>query len=351
MRPRAISTLALSLAVLTSVTGFTSADEPSWELSPTGSTARLRGLSVVDDRVVWASGSAATVLRTVDGGRSWQQVGPDVEPTLQFRDIEAFDADSAVILSIGPGGDSRVFRTDDGGQTWTETFRNDDERAFYDCMAFHDGQHGLALSDPVDGKFRVLSTSDGGRSWEVAPSDGMPAALDGEFAFAASGTCLVTADRGPAMAWFATGGGSQSRVFRSTDGGRTWDVVATPMPGGPSAGIYSLAFRDPMHGVAVGGDFAAPTSAPDGAEVTGDGGRTWTVAGGQPGEYRSGSAWALHSGWAPITVGPTGSDVSYDGGMVWHRFDNGSFDAVDCTIVGVCWASGEQGRVAALRWG
>lgn len=348
MRLRSVSVLALCTAVLAGTTGFTRPAGPHWEATDTGTTARLRGLSAVSDRVAWASGGDSTVVRTVDGGASWQRVGPPV-PGLALRDVEAFDAEHAVALAIGPGADSRVYRTDDGGTTWTETFRNDDERAFYDCMAFTDPEHGLALSDPVDGRFRILATSDGGRSWEVLPAAGMPPALDGEFAFAASGTCLVTADHGGDSVWFATGGGSAGRVFRSDDDGRTWQVTATPVPGGATAGIYSMAFHDPRHGLAVGGDFTVPDSAPDGAAVSGDGGRTWTVASGQPGAYRSGVAWAGGARIA-LAVGPTGSDVSWDAGATWQRFDDGSFDAVDCASGGACWASGERGRVAVLRW-
>jgi photosystem II stability/assembly factor-like uncharacterized protein len=329
---------------------------PAWKLTPTGSTARLRGLSAVSRRVAWASGSEGTVLRTVDGGRSWTPVGPAGVAELQFRDIEAFDSRRAVALSIGPGEQSRVYRTTDGGRTWTESFRNLDPLAFYDCMAFFDDRHGLALSDPVGGRFRIASTSDGGRSWRILPDAGMPAALPGEFAFAASGTCLVTADRGRHHgragdhAWFATGGDAIARVFRTSNRGRTWTVTNTPVPSGPSAGIYSLAFRDPRHGVAVGGDFAAPTSASDAAATSRDGGRTWTVAPAEPGEYRSGSAWVPRSRRTVLAVGPTGSDVSVDAGRTWRRFDTGSFDSVDCARDGACWASGEAGRVAALRW-
>jgi photosystem II stability/assembly factor-like uncharacterized protein len=343
-----MSALVLSTVVLATMSGFTWRAGPSWRLTDSGVTSRLRGLAAVSERVAWASGSDSTVLRTVDGGRSWRRVGP-ADAGLDLRDIEAFDADSAVVLSIGPGGDSRVYRTDDGGRSWAETFRNDDDRAFYDCLTFLDRRHGLALSDPVEGRFRVLSTSDGGRSWAVLPSAGMPAALDGEFAFAASGTCLVSADRGADRAWFATGGGSAARVFRTADRGRTWSVTATPVPSGASAGIYSLAFRDPSHGIAVGGDYTTPASAPDGAALSGDGGRRWAAASAQPGAYRSGSAWARRGGWVALAVGPTGSDVSYDGGRRWRRFDAGSFDAVDCAAGGACWASGEQGRIAVLR--
>jgi photosystem II stability/assembly factor-like uncharacterized protein len=351
MRLPKLSVLALSLVALTATTGFTPNREPSWDLLPTGATARLRGLAPVSDRVAWVSGSLGTVLRTIDGGASWAQVGPPDTADLQFRDIEAFDADHAVILSIGEGETSRVYRTDDAGRTWTETFRNDEPAAFYDCMAFFDSEHGLALSDPVAGEFRILSTSDGGRSWRVLPSDGMPPALAGEFAFAASGTCLVAGDRGTDRAWFATGGATAARVFRSDDRGLTWTVAETSIPSSPSAGIFSLAFRDPQHGIAVGGDFFAPTVAPDAAAYTRDGGRTWTTAATVPGEYRSGSAWVAHPAGVALAVGPTGSDITADWGRTWTKFDAGSFDSVECTHDGACWASGEQGRVAKLVWG
>lgn len=334
----------------------------SWTVLDSGSTARLRGLAAVSRRVAWASGSAGTVLRTADGGRSWRSVGPAGAEQLQLRDIHAFDADRAVALSIGPGDQSRVYRTVDRGQTWTETFRNPDPAAFYDCLAFFDAAHGLALSDPVDGRFRILSTADGGRSWRVLDAV-MPPALDGEFAFAASGSCLVTADAGPAgpgrsrtdsgsgapgAAWFATGGAATARVFRTGDAGRTWQVADTAVPSGPSAGIFSLAFRDTRHGIAVGGDFAVPGSAPDAAVLTRDGGRGWQLAARGPGEYRSGAAWMPRAGRVALAVGPTGSDVSRDGGHTWARFDTGSFDVVDCAPDGSCWASGEQGRLAVL---
>jgi photosystem II stability/assembly factor-like uncharacterized protein len=316
----------------------------SWQLTPTGSSARLRGLSAVNANVAWASGSAGTVLRTVDRGATWQQVGPPGTSTLQFRDIEAFDANRAVILSIGPGGDSRIYVTSDAGQHWTLTFMNDDPNAFYDCMTFFNARRGLALSDPPDGvKFRIISTSDGGQSWHVVPPAGTPPALPGEFAFAASGQCITTAHG--RRAWFGTGGAAQARVFRSSNRGRTWRVSATPINSGPTSGIFALAFRSQQHGIAVGGDFAAPNTSPNNFALTRNGGRSWQLIPTAPPEYRSGAAWV--NGGVVIAVGPTGSDASFNHGRTWTRFDGGSFDTVDCAR-GACWASGEQGRAAYL---
>ena len=259
-----------------------------WNVTPTGSTAQFRGLAAVSKDVAWVGGTEGTVLRTVDGGKHWQNVSPPGAGALQFRDVEAFDAKRAVVLSIGTGEDSRIYRTVDGGKSWTETFRNTDANAFYDCFAFNDNKHGLALSDPVDGKFRIAATSDGVKSWKVQSNAGMPAALTGEFAFAASGTCLVA---GPGRtAWFASGGGDRPRVFRTVDGGKHWTVADSPMASGEAAGIFSLAFRGSRFGVAVGGDFLKPTEAVKAASVTYDGGRTWKLVAADkaPKGYRSG---------------------------------------------------------------
>ncbi|GGK41407.1 oxidoreductase [Pilimelia terevasa] len=319
---------------------------PAWNPRPTGVDSRLRGLAPVDDAVAWAAGSKGAVLRTTDGGAHWVLLPIPGAEAMDFRDVVAWDAQRALVLSVGDGGSSRIYRTRDGGRTWTEGFRNADPKAFYDCMSFFDTRHGLALSDAVDGRFRIIATDNGGDSWQVLPTDGMPAAQDGESAFAASGTCLV-AQRGGQAAWFATTGKPFSRVFRTADRGLTWSVTDSPVPGGGTSGIYTLAMRDWWRGVALGGDYTRPTEAPQHAALTGDSGRGWQPAGRAPGEYRSGAAWVGRSETV-LAVGPTGSDVSADGGRTWTRFDTGSYDAVECTAAGACWATGEQGRAATL---
>lgn len=342
--PKRIVQIVALVAFAATALAFTPASgrDFSWQLTPTGSQARLRGLSAVSAEVAWASGSLGTVLRTVNRGGTWQNVSPLDASALQFRDIEAFDADNAAILAIGPGEDSRVYATSDAGQHWTLTFTNDDPNAFYDCMTFFDRRHGLALSDPVDGRFRLIATDDGGGSWHVVAAE-MPPALAGEFAFAASGQCLVSANRN---AWFATGGAAEARVFRSRDLGRTWEVSSTPIRSGPTAGIFALAFHNQRRGLAVGGDFTVPSLAPDATALTANGGKSWELVADAPNEYRSGAAWL--NGQVALAVGPTGSNVSDDRGNSWRKFDAGSFDTVDCASSSACWASGEQGRVAYL---
>jgi photosystem II stability/assembly factor-like uncharacterized protein len=346
--------LAVSQMVPAQAVGTSSGGRPGpsyeWELTPTGSASQFRGLAAVSADVAWVSGSAGQVLRTTDGGKSWKNVSPAGAELLQFRDIEAFDSQRAVIMSIGNGEDSRIYRTSDGGKTWTETFRNTEPTAFYDCLDFN-GSNGLALSDPVDGKFRIASTSDGGKSWTVLPNAGMPEALPGEFAFAASGTCLVS---GPGRtAWFASGGGDRPRVFRTDDGGLHWKATDSPMASGEAAGIFSLAFRGPLFGVAVGGDFLRPKEADKATSVTYDGGRSWKLVPSDkaPKGYRSGSAFVPWSPATVVAVGPSGSDFSLDGGRSWTQFYDGSFDSVECAGHGFhagCWASGAKGAVGKL---
>jgi photosystem II stability/assembly factor-like uncharacterized protein len=317
----------------------------SWHDTPTGSTASLRGLSAVSRNVAWASGSAGTVLRTTDRGATWQSVGPPGTSTLQFRDIEAFGPNRAVIMAAGTGTDSRIYRTTDGGATWTLVNQNTDANAFYDCMTFFNRKVGLMLSDPPDGvKFRILKTTDNGRTWNIVDPAGMPPALPGEFAFAASGQC-ITSNHGRS-AWFGTGASTEARVFTSRNRGRTWSVSTTPIASGPTAGINALAFRSQQHGLAVGGDFAVPATSPNNFAATRNGGHTWSLLTGAPAENRSGAAWV--NGNTAIAVGLTGSDFSRNMGRTWTGFDEGSLHTVDCASPNACWASGANGRVAYL---
>ncbi|KAF4915611.1 Ycf48-like protein [Colletotrichum viniferum] len=319
----------------------------TWEILPTGSKQQFRGLSPVSDKIAWVSGTNGTVLLTTDGGASWSSVGPSLAPEdaeLQFRDVQAFSAEKAVILSIGEGADSRVYITNDGGASWTQTFGNEEAAAFFNCVDFEDEERGLAVSDPVDGKFRLIETVDGGKSWEIVDSSGMAPALEGEFGFAASGTCISTA----AGRWYlASGGVDPGRVFRSADG-HNWDVSGSAVAGGASAGVFSVQFKDNLNGIAVGGDFNVANGSAYTSSWSEDGGATWTASEAFPGGYRSGSSWAPGLCNVAVAVGPSGSDVTVDGGRTWRTFDTGSFDSVECLSGRVCWASGSGGRVGRL---
>ena len=349
---------SLSLALATALATHTPAEATvhptrlpalSWQVTTVGSDQELRGLAPVSSRAAWVSGDKGGVWRTTDGGASWQDVAPPDSDGLLFRDVEATDSHHALLLAIGPGDGSRIYRTTDGGATWDTTFVNDDPNAFYDCMAmWPGGRDGLAMSDPPDGRFRIIRTHDAGRTWSVVDNAGMPDAVPGEFGFAASGTCLVTAGARDA---FLASGGSASRIFRSHDRGTMWSVVdSTIPPVADAGGTFGLAFRNPLEGLAVGGDFTTPDNGVRASSYTQDSGRTWT-AGGDLGGYRSGVDWVSGARRTAIAVGTSGSDVTVDGGRSWSAVTSGGdgFDSVQCVPGGVCWASGADGRVGWLR--
>lgn len=304
----------------------------------------LRGLSAVDQLHAWVSGSQATVAKTSDGGRTWIQLAlpEDLPPTLDFRDVEALTAAEAVLMSAGPGGESRIFRTSDGGQSWEIGPVNDHPDGFWDGIAFWDQKRGLLVGDPIDGRLTVLRTLDGGRSWTAVPTAGLPVAVEGEYAFAASGTSVAVMDEN--LAWLATGG-SVARIYRSEDGGDTWQIHPTPISAGTGgSGIFSIAFRDADHGVIVGGDYEKPNQVLTIAAWTEDGGRSWTPAEVMPQGYRSGVSWdARRQRW--VAVGTNGVDVSPDG-KVWTALDEPLpwFHSVDGG-----WMSGAKGNTGRLR--
>ena len=194
--------------------------ETGQQPADTGVSARFRGISAASDRVVWASGTGGTVVRTIDAGATWEAFTVAGGESLDLRDIDAFDENTAYALSIGSGSNSRIFKTTDGGASWETQFVKQEPDGFFDAMSFWDSERGIAVSDSIDGEFYVLLTEDGGASWTRVAAAGLPPALPGEGYFAASGTNVTT--WGAKNVWFGTGAAEQARVARSTDGGRTW---------------------------------------------------------------------------------------------------------------------------------
>jgi photosystem II stability/assembly factor-like uncharacterized protein len=321
---------------------------PRWTLQTSGVTARLRGVSAVSERVAWASGSGSTVLRTIDGGTTWNKLNVTTE-ALDFRDIDAIDAQAAYALSIGNGPASRIYKTTDAGATWNIQFKNDDPKAFLDAMSFWDANHGIVFGDSVNGQFYILLTANGGRTWMHVPPANLPGALENEGAFAASGTNIAVF--GKTHAWIGTGAATKARVLRTSDGGHTWQVADTPLAAGPSTGIFSIAFRDAQHGVIVGGDYQKEKEAVDNLAVTDDGGVTWKLVKGLSG-FRSVVAYVPGiTTPALIAVGPSGADYSLDDGQTWSPIEGRGFDTfsfVPQKQIG--WAAGANGGLAKLNF-
>ncbi len=343
--------LALAAGIVAVVTAMVAVSAAgNWQLQTSGTSERLRAVSAVSEKVAWASGNRGTVLRTDDGGVRWTVLPVPGAESLDFRDIEATSDRTAYILSIGAGDKSRIYKTTDAGKTWVLQFTNPDPKAFYDAIAFWDEQNGIAVGDPVDGRLTILRTSDGGRAWALTPEADRPRALPGDGMFAASGTCLVV--HGRTNAWIGTGGSAQARILRTTDRGATWSAAPTPIVAGTSsAGIFSIAFSDALHGIVVGGDYRKEKEPSDNAALTNDGGRTWEPPG-TAGlrSFRSGVVFIPGSrGRELIAVGPAGTDRSTDGGRTWSPLGDVGFHAVSVDRSGKSvWAVGEQGRVGRL---
>src|SRR5687767_5588969 len=87
--------------------------ESGWQKQISGTTVRLRGLSAVSTSVAWASGQGGSYTRTIDGGRTWRSATVPGAETLDFRDVDAFDANTAYLLAIGEGDKSRIYKTTD----------------------------------------------------------------------------------------------------------------------------------------------------------------------------------------------------------------------------------------------
>jgi photosystem II stability/assembly factor-like uncharacterized protein len=314
-----------------------------WTLVTTGVTARLRGISAPSSRVIWASGTAGTVIRTDDGGATWSRLEIPDAASLDFRDIDAVDGRTAYVLSIGDGDASRIYKTSDAGRTWTLQFRNDNPRAFYDALAFRDARTGFAFSDSVDGRMIVITTTDGGAHWSPIGS-GLPPALEGEGAFAASGTNIAL---GRSHVWIGT---NASRVLRSTDNGRTWTVANTPLPTSASAGIFSIAFADDNRGIVVGGDYKVESAAVNNAAFTIDGGQTWTLVSGMGG-FRSAVAFIPSRPGTAVAVGPSGADYSTDSGRSWTPIEGPGFHTLAVARgTQTVWAAGEKGSVGRIQF-
>lgn len=313
----------------------------AWQPQASGTTAELRGLSVAGPTVAWASGARGTVLRTVDGV-NWQVLPVPGADQLDFRDIHALDADTAIVMSAGPGAASRIYRTTDGGAHWNLQITNPDGAGFWDAIAFWDARNGILFGDPVNGAFQVLVSADGGASWQpVADPQGL-AALPSEGAFAASGTCLTVAGSGDA--WFSTGGAQHARVFHSSDRGHTWRASVAPIPAGaPARGIFSVGFRDARSGLAAGGDYKETGMAATNGARTDDGGATWTPAPILPAGYMSVVVPVRGTAASFVAAGLAGSGYSTDGGRSWTVLDRTPVNTVGFASPAVGWAVGPKG--------
>ena len=340
-----MSNAFLALALMACATSALAQSAPRIDIQQSGSTQRLQAVSPVSDVVVWASGTGGTFAVTTDGGVTWRAGRVPGADSLEFRDVQGVSDRTAYLLSSGNGPASRIYRTDDGGATWALQFQNADSAAFYDCFAFWNPGRGVVMSDQVKGRFPAMRTTDG-RTWTDI-GNRLPAAQEGEGAFAASGTCVAT--HGRDQGWISTGAAAKSRVLLTTDGGETWSAHDVPIvQGTATSGMFSIAFRDSLNGIIVGGDLQAPGTTQNVARSA-DGGRSWTLATSTP---FPGAAFgvAYADGGTVVATGPGGAAWSADEGATWTVIpEQRNYWAV--AFAGrTGWLVGTGGRILRIRF-
>lgn len=298
----------LTAFLFISVTVFS--QTPLVKVIESGKRVSLRGLSVVDDDIVWASGSGGNVARSTNGGASftWTKV-PGYEK-MDFRDIEAFDSSTAIIMGIT--APAVILKTTDGGATWKKVFEDTTKGAFLDAMDFADDKHGVIVGDPLDQYGYMLTTSNQGDSWEktdASPRGAFAFSMkEGEAFFASSGTNIKMMDRNNVV--FASGGKSSGLFFA-----KHRDSLPI-MQGKESTGANSIAVYRNKKAVVVGGDFSKDTISSNNCVLI-DLGRQvkFTQPQTPPHGYRSCVIYLNEKDL--LTCGTSGIDISHDGGMNW----------------------------------
>jgi photosystem II stability/assembly factor-like uncharacterized protein len=317
-----------------------------WINQASNTDASFRSVCSVTNKIVWIGGSKGTFLRTINGGKTWETNQVHGAETLDFRDVHAFDANTAILMSAGEAekGNAKFYRTTDGGKSWEIVYQTTQKGIFFDGIDFWDKQNGIAFSDPIDGKFFILKTKDGGKTWLPINPENIPTIQENEAAFAASGTSLITVGR--KNAYICTGGGAFAQIYKTENQGEDWSVVRTNMSAGKTNGLFGLRFLNDRYGIAVGGDYQEITKPVPNVLLTTDGGKTWQDAP-QTNPVGLKEGVSVYKQKILITVGPSGTCYSKDFGKSWVEIDKTPFHAISISGNGI-WAVGGKGSVFRL---
>lgn len=301
------------------------------------SKASLRGLSVVNDNVVWVSGSGGTVGRSIDAGENWEWTTVKGFEKTDFRDIEAFDKNTAIIMGIA--SPAYILKTTDGGQNWKVVYENKDSTMFMDAMEFWNEQSGIVIGDPIGDKIFIARTFDGGETWRGLPEANIPTAEKGEAFFASSGTNIRKLTKSEAV---FVSGGLRSRLFI-----RDKKIELPILQGKETTGANSIAVKNKKCMIIVGGDFNAKNDTIKNCVITLDAGKTFTAPIIGPHGYRSCVEFLEKKRW--ISCGLNGVDYSSDEGQHWQWISKESFHAVRKAKKGkAVYFSGGGGKIGKL---
>ena len=319
--------------------GIATSNAQKLEPLSTGSKISIRGMSVVDDQVIWVSGSSGSVGKSVDGGTTWQWLPVKGFEKRDFRDIEAFDKNTAIIIAIAEP--AQILKTTDGGVNWKIVFTDSTKGMFLDAIDFYDNKNGLVVGDPVGGKFFLAYTKNKGDKWTVFNGEKNQrrwVANDGEAFFASSGTNIKYLKKNK---YRLVSGGKSSRWF-DENGDHPLSIVQ----GKESTGSNSIAVYKNQYAV-VGGDFANDKDSARNCLVTKDAGVNWLSPVTAPRGYRSCVIYVNET--RLVTCGTSGVDISDDGGINWRPVTSEGFHVCQKAKKGnAIFLAGGNGRIAKL---
>lgn len=296
-------------------------------------------MSVVNNKVAWVSGTNGTVGLTKNGGKTWKWMKIEGYETIDFRDIEAFSKRKAVVMGVG--SPAYILRTTNGGKSWDKVYENSDSAMFLDAMTFWNDDSGIAIGDPIDGHFFVLRTFNGGKTWKKLPPEKSPQATPGEVCFAASGSNIAPLSLDEAV--FVSGGSVSNLFYRD-------EKIKLPLAqGAATIGANAIAIKHDRIMIAVGGNFANAGNREGNCAISLDRGSTWDIPSVSPNGYRSGVAYIQGDDW--ITCGINGVDFSSNDGDTWSRISTSSFHVVKRAKKGnAVYLAGPKGKIAKLQY-
>jgi hypothetical protein len=278
-----------------------------------GRPVSLRGLSAVNDQIIWVSGSGGSVGISTDGGANWKWIQvPRYEKT-DFRDIEAFSDLEAVIMGITEP--AVILRTTDGGKSWVTSWEDSAKTVFLDAMDFS-GVEAILIGDPEKGKIFFARSYDQGMSW-IKSSSGFEATTNGESFFAASGSNIRFV---PGKGFALVSGGKKSRLYYSAG-----SFTLLLNQGEQTTGANSIAINpaNPNQAYIVGGDFAHDTARYGNSLRIQFHPFLQSPPLTPPHGYRSCVEYLNDT--LMICCGTTGVDFSSDGGINWKLISEKSF--------------------------
>ncbi|OIQ97358.1 Ycf48-like protein [mine drainage metagenome] len=311
----------------------------SIQILQSGTKTSIRGLSVVTDKIIWASGSNGTVAKSTDGGNTWQWLIVKDFGKRDFRDIEAFDSNTAIIMAVAEPG--LILKTKDGGKNWYKVFEDSTKGMFLDAMDFDNKGYGIVIGDPINGKLFRANTNNFGESWQK--NDWAPDLKEGEAFFAASGTNLKIVVPPQKQDIFVYVSGGKVSALRQGGGYKILPLIQ----GKESTGANSIDVYN-YNAVIVGGDFNNDKDTTLNCVLVNLNNHfSFSHPQTPPHGYRSCVIYISEK--QLITCGTSGIDISNDGGLNWKLISTESFHVVQKAKKGnAIFLAGSNGRIAKL---